>query len=373
MADLRTTLENAARTGAATLLDIPDAIDRLVDFPDDGFGILGQLDDFTDGVRAGFRDLLTPDPDGNPYTPGLPTPNLPGPPMGNCPVTYTGTVRFNSDRFGNPDQRTGFVNGPGAIARVVGNTVGQNQQLQLTNDAGNIITLISFTPQTQGELMEIVSAEFVPRDGSPDSCPGATPPPPPFIDDPVTYDPPTGPPITITPIITFNPITVNFNNTTIIPIGIMYNDVDIKANLNLNLGGVEFNFGGGGGGSDCCLPPQLPELPPSEPDPEPDPDNVSKISGVIVTVTSISPDANFTAFQMPQGPTIYFPDLGLISFRVRIDGVLSWTAPIRIQNRRQIIPVPWADGAVDVAGLSRPGVNFTITTVFDDFAQPPPN
>lgn len=416
MADLRTTLSNAARTGAATLLDIPDAIDRLVDFPDNGFGILGQLDDFTDGARAAFRDLLTPDPDGNPYGPGLPTPTIPPQqpaPPGQCPgeaysVSATATAVGNN---GVPDDGAATVSVVGPVfAAFVGldqpspsssaifgvlyiasqdviNSIQNpsNARVQRLLNSGNAPDGFFEAPDRRltawslgisifgpNEQITASSVNITRQDGLPDDCGVEPPPEPPFIDDPVTYDPPTGPPITISPVLTFNPIRITVNNTAIIPIGIVYNDVDITANLNLNIGSVEFNFGGGnGGGGDCCLPPQLPELPPADPDPEPDPGNESRISGVIITVTDISSDANFTAFQMPQGPTIYFPDLGLISFRVRIDGILSWTAPIRIQNRRQIIPVPWPEGAVDVAGLSRPGVNFTITVIYDDIAQLP--
>lgn len=372
MASLRDTLENAIRTGACTLLDIPDAVDRLVDFGPNGTGILGQLDDFTDGVRNGYRDAICPSPSDNPYSPNLPTPVLPGATEGNCPVTYIGRITYNSDRFGNPALGTGLINGPGARARVVGDTVGQPQQLQLFNDAGNVLNVVNFVPATPGELITIVSTEFVRQDGQPDNCPEAGPFPPPRIEEPITYEPPTGSPITITPIFNFNPIRVTVNNNVIIPVAVAYADVDITANLNLNIGRVEFNFGGGNGdGGDCCLPPNLPELPPADPDDPGPPSQEQRISAVIITVTSISDDTNVTQFQFPSGPSVFFPDLGLITFRVRIDDVLSWTAPIRIQYRRQLIPVPWPDGAVDVAGLNRPGVNFTITTVFDDYAQLP--
>ena len=414
MADLRTTLGNAIRTGACTLLDIPDAIDRLVDFPPSGTGILGQLDDFTDGVRDGYRDLICPAPDDNPYAPGLPNPTIPPIPGGQCPVEYDLSFTLSGTRVGTgvpvgPDNRTvriigpfegfvpgnpnlgdfagGFIWGAAVQAAAIvtfGPTTWQSGAAvlglpnptrggQTTPPGGTQSAFINGNGGGGGftvENIQVTNVVFTRVDGQPDNCPEQGPPPPPFIDDPIEYDPPTGAPITIAPVIIFNPINIDINNNVRIPVNITYNDVDIQANLNLNIGSIEFNFGNGDGdGGDCCPPPQVPELPPADPEPEPPPATEERIAGVIVTVTQVSDDANFTEVFVPNGPSLFFPDLGLVIFRVRTENVLSWLAPVRIQNRRQFIPVNWREGAVDVVAQAREGANLTLTVVYDDYNQ----
>lgn len=365
VASYRETLEGAVRSAACRVLGVADGIDRVLDVPERPFPLLGAADDYTDGVREFYRESICPDPASDPYPAPGPTPIFPGPEQGNCPTGYNGTVVFSSSRFGQGVTRTRGIPGPGARWRVVGDTVGQNQQLQLINDAGTVLPEISFTPADEDELIVIDSQEFARIDGLPDDCPEAAPPGPPRVEDPITYDPPTGPPVTISPVITFPPVVIDRSNNLIVPVIVAYANVRVTANLNLNVGSINFNFGrGSGGGKDCCPPPQIPGTPPTDPDGTPPPAEDVVIQGVIITVTQLNATAPATRVLNPNGPNAYFPDLGLVWFRVRVDRTLPWLPPIKIQGTFTLIRCPWPEGAVDVSAIAREGVNFTITLVY---------
>lgn len=363
--DFRSAVGGAARTALCQLLDIPDAIDGLVDFDVPGLPALGAIDDFSDGARRGARNLLCPSPDDNPFPPGLPNPVVPPAPGGQCPgVRYD--VVYEVD-FPNPQNPVtgiigGFQNLLGPIEGIRVDNFGTTSQVVVTangQDEFGIVETSSAANYTNPRFTSITRT-----DGSPDECPENTPPPP-FIEDPFPYDPPEGPPITITPTITFGPFNIGSNNTVIAPVTVVDTDFNLGLNININTGDITFDFGDGDpNGEKCCLPPVIEVPPPPDPEPDPEPDSDVRIVGVIVTATTVPPTSGATVVGGGTGPDKYFPDIGLVQFRVRVNGVEAWLPPIKIQNRRQLIQCPWPEGAIRVSVDPRPGVGLTGTEVF---------
>ena len=114
------------------------------------------------------------------------------------------------------------------------------------------------------------------------------------------------------------------------------------------------------------LPP--PNNDPTAPDPPPPPDENELrrvIVGCLVTTTDIDQPNPLTQLGQDVNPDVYIPDLGLVSFLIQVAGTSGgWTEDIRVKNRRQVIPCPWKQGAIDVRGTPRPGVEFTVTPIY---------
>ena len=160
---------------------------------------------------------------------------------------------------------------------------------------------------------------------------------------------------------------------------------NVGAEVNLNTGDVNFNFGGGssnpatGGGGSGYRPPSdcddvdepvrpAPPKPPSVPGKPDDPDIEEKtiLSGVIVTVGSVTLTNRASVINQGENPDIYAPSLGHVNFFLEIGDskIEAWTADIPVKNRRQYIPCPYEEGAKSVAGTPQPGVIWELTPIY---------
>ena len=371
MSDFRTSLVNAARQAAANTLGIADGLDELLDVPNDRFPFLGALDDWTDRARAGIRDLLEPDPGNAAYPPGGGQPTFPGPAPGQCPVNYTATYSWIDPIFGSGVQTfTQNILGPNVRMDLGGTELGQIALIRVVSDVAQGQVQRSYQITEERPPIQLVSFSAVRADGQPDVCPEQGPPLPPFVDDPITYDPPSGPPITITPRFEFFPIDLDINGNLSLPISVTTVDADFNMSVNLNTGDTSFNFGfGSGGGSACCPPPATQTDPPESLEPEPEPEEELIITGVIATITQIPDNAVPTRVPTQGGYELLFPDAGLAIFRLKIDDSLSWSSPIRIQRKSQFIPAPEGATAIDCDLVARPGIDITLTKVYATITQ----
>jgi len=168
-----------------------------------------------------------------------------------------------------------------------------------------------------------------------------------------------------------------FNFKTTIPL-----DIDLE--YNWNTGDTEIDWVG----ADDVEPPPLPpaaapsppgtspnnppppvpdDVPQPEPDPN-DPDNDRVIIGAIVTsIVEDAPSGSTQIFQT-DNPDIYIPSLGYVNFASRRDVAgFGWTADIAVKNLRQYVPCPIPEGASEVAGTPKTGVNWTITPVYSNY------
>ena len=368
--NFRDTAEGAIRRGAYELLGVADAIDYLYDVPDTPFPLLGRLDDFTDDVRAGLRELLRPGPGEDPYGINPPTITPPGLGVGQCPgVRYDVSYEVDFPLPGDPGNVVagGLNNLLGPIQGIRVDVAGNTSQVVVEHNGGDSFGIFETNSSQNYENPRFTS--IVRADGTPDDCPENVPSPP-TVEDPIDYDPPSGPPITINPVIIYNPINVDNNNNLIIPVVFAYANVRITAALNINIGRIvfspDFNFGDD---ENCCPEPGTDDPLPPDPDPQPDPPEVTVITGVVVTVTNVTPDAPATQVMNANGPDFYFADLGLVSFRVAIGGTFVWTKPERVNMLRQYIPCPYSPGAASFTTIERNGVSLTVTPIYGTVAQ----
>lgn len=173
------------------------------------------------------------------------------------------------------------------------------------------------------------------------------------------------------------PVSIDLNANFDIPV-----TIPTRFDINFNVGNNTINIGptynptdprnpSGGGpgrpgnyGPNDPPPPTPPNVP--EPPPEPNPKRTERaIRGVLVTTTSIAEGSSPSVVGQDVNPDVYVPDLGLVSFLIRVSGASGgWTEDIRVKNRRQFIPCPWEGGAIDVRGTPRQGIEFTLTPVF---------
>lgn len=392
MVDYRSALENAIRAGACKLLSIPDAIDNLLDIPESDYNILGHLDNFTDSARGFYRKLICPSSADNPYD-GLPDPSFPPPAGGQCPgvdyiVEATAKVAFYRRGVDEPEEYEAYYRsrpGPSSVVIMQGPLGDFVKPFQRTggirlygpplvlNDGSSsgqtgfeaIGNSVNTTNRTGGnnEIISAVITSVTRIDGQPDVCEEQITPPP-FINDPISYEGPEGDNVVVSPKISFNPVVISPSGKLTIPVNILLNNNNLDANFNLNTGDISFELGGGDSDkSDCCLPPQLPEEPPMEDDDPPPPEEETIIQGVVV-VCSLNSDLRATEVAQENIPDLYFPDLGSVVFRVKLGNSFFWLAPQKINLRRQFVICPWERGAVSVRVSQRSGVNISHKPVY---------
>lgn len=128
-------------------------------------------------------------------------------------------------------------------------------------------------------------------------------------------------------------------------------------------------------GPDASEPEPDPTTPPPPPglpdDPPRTPPKRRTIIAALVTVTSLPRRLESSVIFQGDNPDVYVPDLGLISFRISAgNGVTGWTEDIRVKNRRQFIPCPWPQGALEVKGTPRGDIQFTISPVYGSVVAP---
>ena len=224
-------------------------------------------------------------------------------------------------------------------------------------------------PQTEPT---IDSVNPIAVDG-PDDC-GDPPPPtppippviPPGIPDDVTFDDDTGTSVTVPVVLFFGFAYINANADINIPVRINVDaQFDLFADINLNVGEINFNFGNRQPNTDGpCTPPPIESIP--DP-PEDEETTVSRIIAVRVTISNIQPNSPVsTIFQTGGNPNILVPDAGLLNFLVETGGpgtTPAWTNDFRVKSTDSVIYAPSPYGALRVRATPRPGVAFTLRSI----------
>lgn len=236
-------------------------------------------------------------------------------------------------------------------------------------------------PLVQGSLAAEPVAEYtitsVSRaDGMPDDCGNPPPIPPEFYDPnywspevPVTYDPPTGSPVTITPVFIFAPVKVDVDGRVTIPTTVRFDtDVDLFADIDLNTGDVNFRVD-----VDVLEPTPItdPTIQPNIEPPVPDPEEplepiAGKIIGVRVSTTQVSP--SFRGTEVPSataGTRFYVPRMGSVSFLCeQLGGTgAGWTEDISVKYEDQVIECPVEWGAIAVAATAEDGISWQVSLI----------
>jgi hypothetical protein len=154
--------------------------------------------------------------------------------------------------------------------------------------------------------------------------------------------------------------------TVIAPIRVDLPDVSFNGNIVLS---PDFNielqppsFRRGPGDTDAPPPPENPDTSPTTPQD----DSTRQIIGAIATVTSDPSDGLATEVASADGPDLFVPRMGTLSFRVRVAGSLSWTTPIDIKTTRQFIPAPGNVQALDAIASPNPNYSISVTLVYSD-------
>lgn len=291
---------------------------------------------------------------------------------GQCPgTTYRVTAQSLIDGAPNGPIRT--REGPGPIGYIQGSNPNGGSFARITN-ANDEDWFVSGT-SVDGAVTSYRFDEVTPVDG-PDDCgnPDEIPPEPylpgNFTDDPdVTYDPPSGPSVTIPVGLLFAPVVVDVDGEIIVPVEVTF-DTDVKVNATLNLNTGDFNFV-----QDIDLTLPTPTTDPtilpdpgggSGDDPSPGEESEYTIIGVYTEVTEVT-----AAFRgqliTPNAATslLRAPRMGSITFHCEILSApgLAWTQDIDIKYERQLTycPIPW--GAKGVAVTANIGVTIQTTLV----------
>lgn len=369
MADLREALEAAT---AATFCTLSEPIEKTLqlgenwynnqNFPGFGSGPtpLGQ------GLRAARNVLCGVPPDdasgqfSTPFT------------GGQCPGTI---YEFDQQRGGstiNTERETDDGDPIKGRIGAVQERVNEFNLLDYVVPVGNgEVTLATnfSTPQN----FRIVAVRAV--DG-PDDCgdPPAQPPeqynPTDFTDTvDVTYDPPTGPSVTIPVGLVFAPVTVDVDGSVQVPVQVEFApNVNVDATLDLSTGDLKIvqNI-------DVTLPTELDD-PTILDDPMGVPgdpitgleDLEYDIIGVYVrTISAVPPFPGTPRPTDNPGVQFFVPRLGSVSFHCEIlsSPGLGWTEDIDVKYSSQVVycPVPW--GAKNVVVTPQPGVTFETTVI----------
>lgn len=328
-----------------------------------------------------------------------PPPNPPAFTGGQCPVKYNIAVAFRRDTPGTGcpttvDNRslTGYW-GPIGSPRIVNGTAPSNRisntitfRTRGNGGAPNAgeDTSLSFGSSNPDCPPGVIQSFTVTRqDGQPDNC--GNPPPfypplrPPDVTIPrsVPYENSSGVTVTVPIIFVFARATIDATANITIPFTANINGtLNVSGTVNLN-GEVNINIGTAGNPpvpkdprkdpcDDIAIPDgEVPEDPTDADQPNrPDREREEVITGVLVTVTSLSNERASTIVQ-GDNPDIYAPSLGFVQFLCRVGETAGgWTSDQPVKNRRNLIPCPWGDGAVAVRGTPQPGVTWTLTPVF---------
>lgn len=213
------------------------------------------------------------------------------------------------------------------------------------------------------------------QSGGPDDCGDPEPVPPPYDEDdltvpvPITYDPPAGPPVSLTVPVVFAPVDVNNNLEVEVPIRANFDvDVDVTGVLNLSTGDINFNIG-----NEITVPTPVDD-PSIEPSPQPPVSNPTEplepiagvIIGVRVVITSISESSRASPIPTAAaGVEMRVPYMALVSFNCEdiSVGAMSWTEDLPVKFTDQIIycPIPW--GARAVAVTAEPGIQLEASLI----------
>jgi len=316
-----------------------------------------------------------------------PLPSLP-PPFtgGQCPgVNYVARVRVtNPGPLGNCQESVfdTALNGigPGPISGTQVNTT-PNPDGRVTYRFGFVgpggfseFTQTTVTPSCGEASFGVLTVQRA--DGQPDTCGNPTPSTPPFPPDgdtvsiDITYVNNEGDNVTeLGDLVIFAPVVIA-PVTVVAPVRIDLPDVSFNGNIVLSPDfSVELqppSFRRGPGDTDAPPPPENPDTSPATPQD----DSSRRIVGAIATVTSDPSDGLATEVASADGPDLFVPRMGTLSFRIRAAESLSWTAPFDIKTTRQFIPAPENVQALDAVASPNPNYSIAVTLVYSD-SRPP--
>lgn len=367
MVGLRQATENAVRGFVCSAFDISAGANRWLETirrsggsvpPPDPTGILpaaqalGCDPDFSGGQTGGTGTGASYDD--------------PGFTGGQCPIFYNIFVRLeNNVGVGGPSPPgvlgsyqllgpiQGFVTPEGGQGIFIEHNNGQLFNVTFTGSVEqNGPSFDSITPAVPGEVDNC-------GDPQPDS-------PYPTEEGPITYDDSTGAPVTENVTIIGGDIVIEANGNLIVPVIVTFPSFTLDASVNISTGDIAFNFGGNPGDTGCCPTPETPEDVEDDPEDPPPPMDNKRLVGIKV-VSTFDPLTNeSTPAQTPPGPEQRYPDIGSVTFSVQVGGVRSYTAPQKLQQRSQFVPVNFADTAYDWHITERPGVTYSVIEVTVD-------
>ena len=284
---------------------------------------------------------------------------------GQCPGTqYSFDATWTANN--NPESSSQDFAATGPVIGLEVEVTGPTKQLLLVANGGIQRTILR-SIGTQFELTPGTLTLRPPTNG-PDNCgnPPGTPTP-----VPLDYDLPDGTPTSEMVTVVVGPPRIGPNGNIVFPVRIQGNGLDVE---------IQFNSDGSDpriappnsdpDATECCPSEGADGDSPTNDEPDP-PDSDRRIIGVKVVTTSLSPDATPTRVLSNDGPRLYVPRLGTVSFGVNQAGQRSWLNPIDIKNKNCYIPCPLESGAVDVEVLPVTGVALNVNPIYAEVVVPP--
>lgn len=366
---VKTAAKNSLCQAIAAQEAINDAINRLTGVP---------LPNPARAARGLICDNFDPPP--------VPQPNFQG---GQCDGSnYSVTATLNA---------RGVPNGPdiaipvqtfavGPISTISGETLPEGSSTRAQAFLVDKNGRKEFGGSSNSTFVSLTGITLTRFGGLPDDCGNPEPQPVPFPTGgipvnpgPVSYTDDGGNVQIIVPTAVILPPIVNVKGEVNVPINVNIDGITFEANLNVNTGDINIGVGTDnnnrprGDDSDEGDNSEVDGEPPSTGTPGEDleedqpEEGERRIFGVLVSTTTVSLQNRLTVLTQNNNPDIFVPSLGHINFQYRLGTgrVGAWSEDIKVKNRRQFIPCPWKYGAIDVVGTPQPGVQFTLTKVYD--------
>lgn len=315
-------------------------------------------------IRNLGRQLASCPASGGPYPPSPPGPNFSG---GQCSALYTvtPTVQLTNPTTGAVTSLVGnpVQNVPGPVVSTNTTFSGNNSVVRAVSGGGGE-TIIFTEADPTVFVSDVLGLSFQRADGEPDNCgdpPGGIGAPGTL---PITYDGIDGTPVTENVQVQLGDPYLTADGDVVVPVTVNGPGYSITANLSTSTGDIGFgepNIPTDGG---RCCPDEAPDVDPPDSPEDPPVDDGRIIQGVFVIATSVSSSAEPTQVMPPDGPSLFFPRLGSVTFGIRKGTATGWLNPIDVQNRSCYIPCPDAAGAIDVKSFQVPGVDLTVTPVY---------
>lgn len=301
--------------------------------------------------------------------PDVPAPEVPFP-GGQCPgqlynYTATATSVNNLGQTNNTTVTLGSTNRiQGPVTFVGVEETSSDFVVRARNAAGSIRTFrflssgvdaIYSKPTTQSVSLSNITVSPTDGCGNPD----------PNIPDPIDR---TTQPVSITyetnegdtvvengDLNIFAPIIGSFNRV-VVPISLEIGELTLLGELGLD-GTIEFNLPGAYGSGNSDDPPDTDEE---------DATGNPRIIGAYVTTTVISSQYQGTELLGDDGPDLYVPRLGTLSFLVKGSSAFAWLPDYDVRVKNAYFAVPDGMVAYQVRATPYRGVTWIVTPVYGD-------
>lgn len=298
-------------------------------------------------IAGGLRKSLCNDPD-------VPQPEVPFT-GGQCPGVNYDVFALGVDSGGNITGSKALDNPiAGPITAIFLNS---GRRLEVRNAAGVVRISTAFLAGTVGLTGITVTRD----DGQPDTCgnpPGVIPDPIDSVTQPVsiTYETNEGNTVIENGDINiFAPIVGSFNKV-VVPISLEIGELTLLGELGLD-GTVEFNLPGAYGSGNSDDPPDSGEE---------DATGNPRIVGAYVTTTAISSQYQGTELLGDDGPDLYVPRLGTLSFLVKGSSAFAWLPDYDVRVKNAYFAVPEGMVAYQVRATPYRGVTWVVTPVYEE-------